>query len=163
MEVMSTVVAKIVTTALVEHRSNPYTVYIIDASDGSRQWTMSKRFSNFRSLHEALSTKFGKHQVPPIPPRSLALHDSDAALVRKRKVELDAFLERVLGVPALRDSSEARTLVHGRTDGRTDARAHDKRTHVHARKHARAGKARAHMHADSLLLGGPPVQKARRC
>ena len=64
---------------------------------------MARRYSHFRSNHNALVGMFSGHRLPRLPPKQLlpaaASAAATASLVAERLVMLDAYLKQMLAVP----------------------------------------------------------------
>ncbi|XP_077677219.1 nischarin isoform X2 [Eretmochelys imbricata] len=82
--------ARILGSELVES----YTVYIIQVSIGSHQWTVKHRYSDFHDLHEKLVSekKIDKNLLPP----KKIIGKNSKSLVEKREKELEVYLQMLL-------------------------------------------------------------------
>ncbi|XP_073208550.1 nischarin isoform X3 [Lepidochelys kempii] len=82
--------ARILGSELVES----YTVYIIQVSVGSHQWTVKHRYSDFHDLHEKLVSekKIDKNLLPP----KKIIGKNSKSLVEKREKELEVYLQMLL-------------------------------------------------------------------
>ncbi|XP_042717679.2 nischarin isoform X4 [Chrysemys picta bellii] len=82
--------ARILGSELVES----YTVYIIQVSVGSHQWTVKHRYSDFHDLHEKLVSekKIDKNLLPP----KKIIGKNSKSLVEKREKELEVYLQTLL-------------------------------------------------------------------
>ncbi|XP_014460478.1 nischarin isoform X1 [Alligator mississippiensis] len=82
--------ARVVGSELVEN----YTVYIIQVSVGSHQWTVKHRYSDFHDLHEKLVSekKIDKNLLPP----KKIIGKNSKTLVEKRQKELEIYLQTLL-------------------------------------------------------------------
>ncbi|XP_048813326.1 nischarin isoform X2 [Lagopus muta] len=71
-----------------------YTVYIIQVSVGSHQWTVKHRYSDFHDLHEKLVSekKIDKNLLPP----KKIIGKNSKSLVEKRQKELEVYLQTLL-------------------------------------------------------------------
>ena len=75
----------------------PVKLYQIQVTSGAATWTVCRRYSQFRSLHEALSG--GAQRVdgmPPLPPKRLLPSDSE---LDERMRLLETYLQALLGAP----------------------------------------------------------------
>ncbi|KPP76232.1 nischarin-like [Scleropages formosus] len=81
---------RIVGSELVEN----YTVYIIEVTVGSHQWSIKHRYSDFHELHEKLTAekKIDKNLLPP----KKMIGKNSRSLVEKRQKELEVYLETLL-------------------------------------------------------------------
>ncbi|XP_010641493.1 nischarin [Fukomys damarensis] len=75
-------------------RSNTYTVYIIQVTDGSHEWTVKHRYSDFHDLHEKLvaEKKIDKNLLPP----KKIIGKNSRSLVEKREKDLEVYLQTLL-------------------------------------------------------------------
>ncbi|XP_038596444.1 nischarin isoform X5 [Tachyglossus aculeatus] len=82
--------ARIPGSELVEN----YTVYIIQVTVGSHQWTVKHRYSDFHDLHEKLiaEKKIDKNLLPP----KKIIGKNSKSLVEKRQKELEVYLQTLL-------------------------------------------------------------------
>ncbi|KAM8995149.1 nischarin isoform 3-T3 [Ara ararauna] len=82
--------ARVLGSELVE----TYTVYIIQVSVGSHQWTVKHRYSDFHDLHEKLVSekKIDKNLLPP----KKIIGKNSKSLVEKRQKELEVYLQTLL-------------------------------------------------------------------
>ncbi|XP_067424219.1 nischarin isoform X5 [Emydura macquarii macquarii] len=82
--------ARILGSELVES----YTVYIIQISVGTHQWTVKHRYSDFHDLHEKLVSekKIDKNLLPP----KKIIGKNSKSLVEKRQKELEVYLQTLL-------------------------------------------------------------------
>ncbi|KAM9182473.1 nischarin isoform 3-T3 [Mergus octosetaceus] len=82
--------ARVLGSELVES----YTVYIIQVSVGSHQWTVKHRYSDFHDLHEKLVSekKIDKNLLPP----KKIIGKNSKSLVEKRQKELEVYLQTLL-------------------------------------------------------------------
>ncbi|OXB72360.1 UNVERIFIED_CONTAM: hypothetical protein H355_005429 [Colinus virginianus] len=82
--------ARVLGSELVE----TYTVYIIQVSVDSHQWTVKHRYSDFHDLHEKLVSekKIDKNLLPP----KKIIGKNSKSLVEKRQKELEVYLQTLL-------------------------------------------------------------------
>ncbi|KAM9099056.1 nischarin isoform 1-T1 [Sarcophilus harrisii] len=82
--------ARIPGSELVEN----YTVYIIQVTVGSHQWTVKHRYSDFHDLHEKLiaEKKIDKNLLPP----KKIIGKNSKSLVEKRQKDLEVYLQTLL-------------------------------------------------------------------
>ncbi|XP_075403594.1 nischarin isoform X1 [Tenrec ecaudatus] len=85
-------VARVVGSELVD----TYTVYIIQITDGSHQWTVKHRYSNFHDLHEKLvaERKIDKNLLPP----KKIIGKNSKSLVERREKDLESYLQTLLAM-----------------------------------------------------------------
>uniref|UniRef100_A0A8D2E2S1 Nischarin n=1 Tax=Theropithecus gelada TaxID=9565 RepID=A0A8D2E2S1_THEGE len=71
-----------------------YTVYIIQVTDGSHEWTVKHRYSDFHDLHEKLvaERKIDKNLLPP----KKIIGKNSRSLVEKREKDLEVYLQKLL-------------------------------------------------------------------
>ncbi|XP_004676141.1 PREDICTED: nischarin isoform X1 [Condylura cristata] len=71
-----------------------YTVYIIQVTDGSHEWTVKHRYSDFHDLHEKLiaERKIDKNLLPP----KKIIGKNSRSLVEKREKDLEVYLQTLL-------------------------------------------------------------------
>lgn len=82
--------ARILGSELVES----YTVYIIQVSVGSHQWTVKHRYSDFHDLHEKLVSEKKIDKIL-LPPKKI-IGKNSKSLVEKREKELEVYLQTLL-------------------------------------------------------------------
>ncbi|XP_004864450.1 nischarin isoform X2 [Heterocephalus glaber] len=84
--------ARVVGSELVD----TYTVYIIQVTDGSHEWTVKHRYSDFHDLHEKLiaEKKIDKNLLPP----KKIIGKNSRSLVEKREKDLEVYLQTLLAV-----------------------------------------------------------------
>ncbi|XP_076985167.1 nischarin isoform X3 [Tamandua tetradactyla] len=95
--------ARVVGSELVD----TYTVYIIQVTDGSHEWTVKHRYSDFHDLHEKLvaERKIDKNLLPP----KKIIGKNSRSLVEKREKDLEVYLQTLLATfPAV----APRVLAH---------------------------------------------------
>ncbi|XP_020827134.1 nischarin isoform X2 [Phascolarctos cinereus] len=82
--------ARIPGSELVEN----YTVYVIQVTVGSHQWTVKHRYSDFHDLHEKLiaEKKIDKNLLPP----KKIIGKNSKSLVEKRQKDLEVYLQTLL-------------------------------------------------------------------
>uniref|UniRef100_A0A9L0RKC3 Nischarin n=1 Tax=Equus caballus TaxID=9796 RepID=A0A9L0RKC3_HORSE len=82
--------ARVVGSELVD----TYTVYIIQVTDGSHEWTVKHRYSDFHDLHEKLvaERKIDKNLLPP----KKIIGKNSRSLVEKREKDLEVYLQTLL-------------------------------------------------------------------
>ncbi|KAF3829071.1 hypothetical protein GH733_003335 [Mirounga leonina] len=82
--------ARVVGSELVD----TYTVYIIQVTDGSHEWTVKHRYSDFYDLHEKLvaERKIDKNLLPP----KKIIGKNSRSLVEKREKDLEVYLQTLL-------------------------------------------------------------------
>ncbi|XP_055130557.1 nischarin isoform X1 [Symphalangus syndactylus] len=82
--------ARVVGSELVD----TYTVYIIQVTDGSHEWTVKHRYSDFHDLHEKLvaERKIDKNLLPP----KKIIGKNSRSLVEKREKDLEVYLQKLL-------------------------------------------------------------------
>nr|XP_012626978.1 nischarin isoform X3 [Microcebus murinus] len=82
--------ARVVGSELVD----TYTVYIIQVTDGSHEWTVKHRYSDFHDLHEKLvaERKIDKNLLPP----KKIIGKNSRSLVEKREKDLEVYLQMLL-------------------------------------------------------------------
>jgi hypothetical protein len=100
---------RITSADMVESRS--HVIYTLEVRQQSRVWLERKRYSEFRILYEELSRQFGKTHVPPCPSRTL-LPSSAPDFIQRRKIALQQWLDNVVRVDSLRDSSGVATFLN---------------------------------------------------
>ncbi|KAM9593101.1 nischarin isoform 1-T1 [Trichechus inunguis] len=95
--------ARVVGSELVD----TYTVYIIRVTDGSHEWTVKHRYSDFHDLHEKLvaERKIDKNLLPP----KKIIGKNSRSLVEKREKDLEVYLQTLL---ATFPSVAPRVLAH---------------------------------------------------
>ncbi|XP_054990335.1 nischarin isoform X1 [Sorex araneus] len=95
--------ARVVGSELVD----TYTVYIIQVTDGSHEWTVKHRYSDFHDLHEKLvaEKKIDKNLLPP----KKIIGKNSRSLVEKREKDLEVYLQTLL---AAFPSVAPRVLAH---------------------------------------------------
>ncbi|EHB12984.1 Nischarin [Heterocephalus glaber] len=71
-------------------------VYIIQVTDGSHEWTVKHRYSDFHDLHEKLiaEKKIDKNLLPP----KKIIGKNSRSLVEKREKDLEVYLQTLLAV-----------------------------------------------------------------
>jgi hypothetical protein len=94
-----------------QNESRSHVVYTLEVRLQARVWSETKRYSEFRGLYEELSRQFGKSHVPPCPSRTL-LPSSAPDFILKRKNALQQWLDNVIRVDSLRDSSGVATFLN---------------------------------------------------
>nr|XP_020028663.1 nischarin-like isoform X3 [Castor canadensis] len=69
-------------------------VYIIQVTDGSHEWTVKHRYSDFHDLHEKLvaERKIDKNLLPP----KKIIGKNSRSLVEKREKDLEVYLQTLL-------------------------------------------------------------------
>ncbi len=82
---------------------NIVTMFRIQVSAGEKRWEVLRRYSDFSELHLRLSRALDPALLPPMPPKLLLNED---AAIAERYLELDAYLRKLLAIPA--------TSKHGR-------------------------------------------------
>ncbi|KAI5174467.1 Nischarin [Manis pentadactyla] len=82
--------ARVVGSELVD----TYTVYIVRITDGSHEWTVKHRYSDFHDLHEKLvaEKKIDKNLLPP----KKIIGKNSRSLVEKREKDLEVYLQTLL-------------------------------------------------------------------
>ncbi|XP_069418230.1 nischarin isoform X2 [Ovis canadensis] len=82
--------ARVVGSELVD----TYTVYIIQITDGSHEWTVKHRYSDFHDLHEKLvaEKKIDRNLLPP----KKIIGKNSRSLVEKREKDLEIYLQTLL-------------------------------------------------------------------
>nr|XP_020028661.1 nischarin-like isoform X1 [Castor canadensis] len=78
---------------LIRNESNSQ-VYIIQVTDGSHEWTVKHRYSDFHDLHEKLvaERKIDKNLLPP----KKIIGKNSRSLVEKREKDLEVYLQTLL-------------------------------------------------------------------
>ncbi|XP_020729851.2 nischarin isoform X1 [Odocoileus virginianus] len=82
--------ARVVGSELVD----TYTVYIIQITDGSHEWTVKHRYSDFHDLHEKLVAE-KKIDRSLLPPKKI-IGKNSRSLVEKREKDLETYLQTLL-------------------------------------------------------------------
>ncbi|KAI4532355.1 hypothetical protein MG293_017620 [Ovis ammon polii] len=82
--------ARVVGSELVD----TYTVYIIQITDGSHEWTVKHRYSDFHDLHEKLVAE-KKIDRSLLPPKKI-IGKNSRSLVEKREKDLEIYLQTLL-------------------------------------------------------------------
>lgn len=74
----------------------PHTVYVISVIwDRNNSWTISRRFSEFSSLHDTLSGKIAG--LPELPPKKM-LFNLDPNFVNERRYALDKYISQLVKI-----------------------------------------------------------------
>lgn len=98
-----------------------FTVYIVDVTRDSEQWSVSKRYSEFRDLHEKLVKKFTAKSLPEIPPKK-TLGALEPEFVAKRKAALQQYMTELMSRPAVAESDELSIFLTQRRESSEKAR-----------------------------------------
>lgn len=87
------------------YKKRPFALYEIDVSDGDNEWLLSKRYSEFWQLSQAMKA-LGIKTRANFPGRRL-FKSADSAVIEQRKQALTAYLQELLkDHPAARESKE---------------------------------------------------------
>jgi len=73
--------------------------------NGMRQWTVARRYSEFRSLHTSLSAEFPNTRLPKMPPKKY-IGVMDPRFVAERKEALMRYMNELVQVPAVWQSND---------------------------------------------------------
>lgn len=83
-------------TASLSSTSKPYTIYDISIRQPLRNVTLPKRYSDFTSLHEGLTTQAGQAPPAPLPQKNWFKSTvGNATLTEERRQGLEAYLKAV--------------------------------------------------------------------
>ena len=77
-----------------------HVTYTVKGFDRKGEFEVFRRYSEFYSLHQALTNRFPGLYVPGIPPKK-ALGNSDMAFIIERRFFLDRFLSLVCEIDYL--------------------------------------------------------------
>lgn len=79
-------------------KDKPYVTYLISVSAGvGHSWRVSRRYRQFRQLHEDLKSAFKKLQLPELPKKSLQ-RSFKQAYIEKKQDELEEYLQGLLRI-----------------------------------------------------------------
>jgi CRP-like cAMP-binding protein len=103
---------QIPTTSSASADGKSFTTYTIEfLSERNKQRTITKRYSEFVSLHAELVALFPSADVPPLPKKKL-LNNLDTDFVERRRVKLLKWLTAVSQQPVLSKSSLFLAFLH---------------------------------------------------
>ncbi|XP_029432962.1 sorting nexin-29 isoform X2 [Rhinatrema bivittatum] len=90
-----------------------YQVYVRIKDD---EWNVYRRYTEFRSLHQKLLSKFPQVRTFSFPPKK-AIGNKDAKFVEERRKQLQSYLRNVMNkiiqtVPEFTSSPKKETLIH---------------------------------------------------
>ena len=88
-----------------EDSSGRYTAFRVAVHNGMRQWTVARRYSEFRSLHTSLSAEFPNTRLPKMPPKKY-IGVMDPRFVAERKEALMRYMNELVQVPAVWQSND---------------------------------------------------------
>ncbi|KDO32251.1 hypothetical protein SPRG_02731 [Saprolegnia parasitica CBS 223.65] len=106
--------------ARVPHRPSDvlasFSVFRLLVLGGPYQWTVFRRFSEFRELHETLQQLVDMTSLPPLPPRHL-FFSTRASIVKARQDALSVYLQAVIMHPPILHAAEMQLfLTHDASD-----------------------------------------------
>lgn len=77
-------------------------VYKIRVADATGEWTVSRRFRSFESLHRALRDQLGPSMYSlKLPAKRIFNHGIGVAFVEERRMGLNTYLAQILSDPVL--------------------------------------------------------------
>ncbi|GAB4817940.1 hypothetical protein N2152v2_004986 [Parachlorella kessleri] len=86
--------AKVVAADLNSTGSKDYVVYRVRVADDVDEWTVSRRYRNFETLHKQLKSLPGYRLK--LPPKRIFTHTQSVDFVEERRVALDKYLQAAL-------------------------------------------------------------------
>ncbi|EQC27756.1 hypothetical protein SDRG_14505 [Saprolegnia diclina VS20] len=93
-----------------------FSVYRLLVLGGPYQWTVFRRFSEFRALHETLQQLVDMSSLPRLPPRHL-FFSTRASIVKGRQDALSVYLQAVIMHPPILHAAEMQHfLTHEASD-----------------------------------------------
>ncbi|RLN46251.1 hypothetical protein BBJ29_005358 [Phytophthora kernoviae] len=100
------------TVAIIKYRvhEDQYALYELQIQNGRRNWTVSRRFSEFDSLQASVHFKAG-NRLPELPPKTYCCHDLNPDFLNKRKELLQMFLHNMLQIPGVADDDHVRKFL----------------------------------------------------
>jgi len=111
------VICSITSTKKMKDIKRYYVAYKIHCDNGAFSWSVSRRYSEFQSLHKRLLSKFGDTMnslsLPPFPSQTFG-KASELAVLRRRAA-FEAYIHRMLTVPPISKSIELMSFL-GVTD-----------------------------------------------
>ncbi|KAK9807024.1 hypothetical protein WJX72_010915 [[Myrmecia] bisecta] len=96
--------AKVVAADLNSEGSKDFVMYKIRVADSAGEWTVSRRFRSFESLHRQLRERpdYGLK----LPPKRIFNHSQTVEFVEERRQQLDQYLQAILANPQLAGAKE---------------------------------------------------------
>lgn len=88
-----------------EDSSGRYTAFRVVVHNSMRQWTVARRYSEFRALHFALSAEFPNTKLPKFPPKKF-IGVMDPKFVAERRDALMRYVGELVEVPAVWQSND---------------------------------------------------------
>ncbi|CAL8462775.1 g2308 [Coccomyxa elongata] len=96
--------ARVVAAELHSEGSKDVVIYKIRVADGSGEWTVSRRFRNFETLHRALR-ELAAYRLR-LPAKKIFSQQHSVEFVEDRRQQLDAYLQALLANPAVAGCKE---------------------------------------------------------
>ena len=90
---------QVVAAELLTEGSKDVVIYKIRVADGSGEWTVSRRFRNFETLHRALR-ELAAYRLR-LPAKRIFSQQHSVEFVEDRRQQLDAYLQALLANPAV--------------------------------------------------------------
>ncbi len=90
---------QVVAAELHSEGSKDVVIYKIRVADGSGEWTVSRRFRNFETLHRALR-ELAAYRLR-LPAKKIFSQQHSVEFVEDRRQQLDAYLQALLANPAV--------------------------------------------------------------
>ena len=79
--------------------SKEIVMFIIRVADDSGEWTVTRRFRNFETLHRGMRAH--PSYKMRLPPKRIFFHSTAVDFVEERRDQLDVYLRTLLGDPNL--------------------------------------------------------------
>ena len=99
-----------------DFNAKPYVAFLIACRFGEQMWTLEKRFSKFRALHEDLVALLGRDLaalLPALPTRSLwQKHGRSVREAQLRRHQLDLYLQELADLAARGPLDDAKDDAH---------------------------------------------------
>lgn len=99
--------ARVLTILAPEERKSNFKTYLVYPISAEPPIpgvvTVSRRYSDFKWLHDILCQQYPGMFIPPLPPKKL-FGNFDEAFVEERRVDLERFLNRLEQIPALSEN-----------------------------------------------------------
>jgi len=88
------------------YKKRSFALYEVEVVDGDNEWLLSKRYTEFYRLHEAMK-KIGVHVKNKFPKKGLFNNSTDKQVMNERKEKLTVYLNILLSDhPKARQSKE---------------------------------------------------------
>lgn len=94
------------TTENKDDASGRYTLYVVTVTVGPKQWTLSRRYREFRALHVCLNaaasplTPEERSQLPKLPPKKY-IGSMAPAFIEERRKQLETYVQAVVAIPGV--------------------------------------------------------------